>query len=103
MARRTQDWNRGLANDLGEPTFRREFINAALEEGVPIQDVLRKLVDVVGLKETSKRTNMASPNILRALNPKHNPTLETLNRILQPFGLKLSVTMVGRKPRRTAA
>jgi len=62
-----------------------------------------KLVDVVGLKETSKRTKMPSPNILRALNPKHNPTLETLNRLLQPFGLKLSVTMVGRKPRRTAA
>ena len=103
MARRTQDWNRGLANDFKDSTFVREFINAALDEGVPIQDVLRKLVDVVGLKETSKKTKMPSPNILRALSPKHNPTLETLSRILRPFGLKLSVTMVERKPRRTAA
>ncbi len=103
MARRTQDWNRGLANDFKDSTFVREFINAALDEGIPIQDVLRKLVDVVGLKETSKKTKMPSPNILRALNPKHNPTLETLNRILRPFGLKLSVTMIQKKPSRTAA
>lgn len=103
MARRTRDWNKGLATDFKDSTFVREFINAALDEGVPIQDVLRKLVDVVGLKETSKKTKMPSPNILRALNPKHNPTLDTLNRILWPFGLKLSVTMIRKKPSRTAA
>jgi DNA-binding phage protein len=103
MARRTRDWNKGLANDFKDTTFVRAFINAALDEGIPIQQVLRKLVDVVGLKETSKKTKMPSPNIVRVLNPKHNPTLETLNRILRPFGLKLSVTMIQKKPSRTAA
>lgn len=103
MAQRTQDWNKGLVHDFKDSTFVKEFINAALDEGVPIQDVLRKLVDVVGLKETSKKTKMPSPNILRALNPKHNPTLDTLNRILRPFGLKLSVTVIQKKPSRTAA
>ena len=103
MARRTQDWNKGLANDFKDSTFVREFINAALDEGIPIQEVLHKLVDVVGLKETSKTTKMPSPNILRALNPKHNPTLETLNRILRPFGLNLSVTMIQKKASRTTA
>ncbi len=34
---------------------------------------------------------MASPNVLRAINPRHDPTQETLNRLLKPFGLKLSV------------
>jgi hypothetical protein len=53
MARSTRDWNKGLANDLKDTTFMRAFINASLDEGVPIQQVLRKLVDVVGLKETS--------------------------------------------------
>ncbi len=103
MARRTQDWNKGLANDFKDTTFVRAFINAALDEGIPIQQVLRKLVDVVGLKETSKKTKIPSPNLVRALNPKHNPTLDTLNRILRPFGLKLSVTMIEKKPSRTAA
>ncbi len=103
MARRTRDWNKGLAHDFKDSSFVREFVNAALDEGVSIQEVLRKLVDVVGLKETSRKTNMPSPNILRALNPKHNPTLDTLNKILRPFGLKLSVTMIHKNPSRTAA
>jgi len=103
MARRTRDWNKGLANDFKDTAFVRAFVNAALDEGVPIQQVLRKVVDAVGLKETSKKTKIPSPNLLRALNPKHNPTLETLNRILRPFGLKLSVTMIEKKPSRSAA
>jgi hypothetical protein len=31
---------------------------------------------------------MASPNVLRAINPRHNPTQETLNRLLRPFKLR---------------
>lgn len=54
MARQTRDWNKGLANDLTDTAFMRAFINASFDEGVPIQEVLRKL-NVVGLKETSKR------------------------------------------------
>ena len=34
---------------------------------------------------------MAGPNILRAIHPRHNPTQETLNRLLKPFKLKLSL------------
>ncbi|HET8761617.1 MAG TPA: hypothetical protein VFN94_11130 [Nitrospiria bacterium] len=43
MARRTRDWNKGLANDLKDTTFMRAFINASLDEGVPVQQVIRKL------------------------------------------------------------
>ena len=34
MARRTKDWNEGLAKDLKDPEFAREFLLAAVEEGV---------------------------------------------------------------------
>jgi hypothetical protein len=44
MGRSTRDWNKGLANDLKDATFMRAFINASLDEGVPIQQVLRKCV-----------------------------------------------------------
>ena len=56
MARRTQDWNKGLANDLKDTAFMRAFINASLDEGVPIQQVLRKLVDeaTAGVKGYSR-------------------------------------------------
>ena len=37
MARRSRDWNEGLAQDLRDQEFAREFLLAAMDEGVPIQ------------------------------------------------------------------
>jgi hypothetical protein len=37
---------------------------------------------------------MEAPNLLRAINPRHNPTQATINRILKPLGLRLSLTPV---------
>lgn len=91
MARRSRDWNEGLALDLRVPEFAREFLLAALEEGASIQEAVAKVVRAYGVKEFSKRVKMASPNLLRAIDPKHNPTQDTLNRILKPLGLMITV------------
>jgi DNA-binding phage protein len=99
MTRRSQDWNEGLAKDLKDPDFARGFILAALEdEGLSPQHVLRKVILAYGLKEFAKRVKMPAPNVSRALNPKHNPTLLTLNRLLKPFGLRLVVAPLAEKP-----
>lgn len=82
MARRSKDWNVGLAQDLRDPRFAREFLLAAIEEGVSIQIALGKVIRAIGIKEFSAKIGIASPNILRAINPRHNPTQETLNRLL---------------------
>ena len=37
MARRSPDWNEGLAQELRDPEFAREFLLAAMEEGLPVQ------------------------------------------------------------------
>ena len=34
---------------------------------------------------------MAGPKVLRAIHPRHNPTQATLNRLLKPFQLRLSL------------
>jgi DNA-binding phage protein len=36
------------------------------------------------------KMRMASPSVLRAVNPYHTPTLNTLNRVLPPFELRLT-------------
>ena len=51
----------------------------------------------MGVKE------FASPNLLRALNPRHNPTQDTLNRLLKPFRLKLSLAPIDEPKGRHAA
>jgi probable addiction module antidote protein len=92
MARRSRDWNKGLAEDLQDPAFAREFLLAAVEEGISIQRAMGKLIRAMGVKEYAAKTGMASSNVLRAIHARHNPTQATLNRLLQPLGLKLSLS-----------
>ncbi len=91
MVKRSRDWNEGLAQDLQDPEFARDFIRAALDEGVSLQVALGKIVRAYGVKEYAEKIKMASPNVLRAINPKYNPTQQTLNRLLKPLGLQLTV------------
>ena len=103
MARRSRDWNIGLAQDLRDPEFAREFLLSAVEEGIPLQVALGKVVRAMGVKEFAAKVHMASPNLLRTLNPRHNPTQATLNRLLKPFQLKLSLARIDSSKRHHAA
>jgi len=102
MARRTKDWNEGLAKDLKNPEFAREFLLSAVEEVVSLQQDLGKVIRAMGVKEFAAQIGMESPNLLRAINPRHNPTQATMERLLTPFGLKLSLAPIG-KPKGTRA
>ncbi len=98
MARRSRDWNKDLALDLRDAEFAREFLLAAIDEGVSVQRALGKVVRAIGVKEFAAKVRMASPNVLRAIHPRHNPTQETLNRLLKPFRLRLSLATIESKP-----
>ena len=103
MARRSRDWNAGLAHDLQNQEFAREFLLAVIDEGVPIQVALAKVVRATGVKEFAAKVGMASPNVLRAIDRRYNPTQQTLNRLLQPFHLRLSLARIEPLKRRPAA
>jgi hypothetical protein len=46
----------------------------AVEEGVPVQAALGK-IRTMGVKEFAAKVRMASPNVLRAITPRHNPAM----------------------------
>ena len=102
MARRSKGWNSGLAEDLRDQAFAREFLLATIEEGVPIQAALAKVIRATGVKEFAATAGMASSNVLRAIDRRHNPTQRTLNRLLRPFKLRLSLAPLD-APKRTRA
>jgi probable addiction module antidote protein len=102
MTRRTKDWNEGLAEDLKNIQFAREFLLAAIDEDISLQHALGKVIRAMGVKEFAAKIGMESPNLLRVINPRHNPTQATINRLLNPFGLKLSLAPIA-KPRRSHA
>jgi DNA-binding phage protein len=91
MSRRSVDWNAGLAKDLKNKKFAREFILGSIEEGIELQVALGKVIRAYGVKEFSAKVKIPASNVLRAINPNHNPTQDTLNKLLKPFALKLSV------------
>ena len=72
-------------------------------EGVAIQVALGKVIRAMGVKEFAARIDMAAPNVQRAINPRHNPTLETLNRLLDPFKLRLVLAPAERPKQRRVA
>lgn len=98
MAKRSKDWNEGLSADLRDPEFAREFILAAIEDGMLLKTILAKTIRAYGVKEFSKTVKIAEPNLVRLLSTRSNPTQETLNRLLKPFGLRLAVTPI-REPK----
>ena len=63
MGRRTKDWEKGLAKDLKNPEFAREFLLAAVEEGVSLQQALGKAIRSMGVKEFADKIEMKSPNL----------------------------------------
>lgn len=102
MSVRSRDWNEGLARQLRDPAFAAESVKAALGEGIPLQAALGRLVRSLGVKEYAARVGMAPPNLVRALDPSRNVTQETLNRLLRPLGLRLSVEPIAEDQGRAA-
>ena len=45
MARRHEDWNVGLAEDLRDPEFAREFLLGAIDEGFRFRSRLARLFE----------------------------------------------------------
>jgi DNA-binding phage protein len=92
MVRRSVEYDFGVAEYLKDPERAFEFFTVAMEEeGLPLQLVLGTMIRAMGVKEFAAKAGMAPPNVLRAINPRHNPTQETLDRLLKPFGLRLGL------------
>jgi DNA-binding phage protein len=70
----------------GNPEFAGKFLLASIDEGISLQHALGKVIRAMGVKEFAVKIGMESPNLLRAINPRHNPTQSTINRILNPWG-----------------
>ena len=93
MSRRSRDWNEGLASEMKDMEFARQFIISSIEdEGLSLQEVLGKAIRLYGVRDFSELSGIPDSNILRSIDTEHNPTLKTLDELLSPFGLRISAT-----------
>jgi probable addiction module antidote protein len=99
----TVSWEEGLMKDLQDPEFAKGYVDACLEEGVPLEVALGDVVRAQGVGKVARRAHLDRPNVIRALRPKSNPTLSTLRRLLGGVGLELAVRPLVRHKRKRAA
>ena len=90
MPTRSRDWNEGVSKKLRNSEYAHKFILALLEEGDDLQTALGRTIRLYGVKEFAALLKMEEPAIQRAINPEHNPTKLTLEKLLEPFGMRLS-------------
>ena len=73
MARRSEDWNVGLAKDLRDAAFAREFLLASIDEGVDLQLALGRVIRAMGVTEFAAKVHMAAPtSCARSTPPQPN-------------------------------
>lgn len=91
MARRSQPSNPGLSPDLRDHNFAREFLLAALDQGLAVQPALGKVIHATGVRAFAATVGMAASSVRHAIAPRRSPSVATLNRLLAPFELQLAV------------
>ncbi len=94
MARRSKEYDEKKAAHLEDPLLVRAHLIGAVNSGAPLKEALGELIRTMGVKEFAEKVGMPSPNVLRAIDPKHNPTQDTLERLLKPFGLRVGLAEI---------
>lgn len=90
MPTRSRDWNESLSQRLQDLDYAGDFILALTEEGDSLQEASGKTIRCYGVREFTKLTDLNEAAVQRAIDPEHNPTKSTLEKLLVPFGLNLS-------------
>ena len=85
MPTRSRDWSEFVSKELRDMGFARGFLTELLNEGDDLQTALGRLVRYYGVKEYAELVKMSSPAVQRAIDPEHNPTKETLEKLLAPL------------------
>ena len=91
MARRSKDWEEGLCNDLwSEPENRKYFVRGLEEEGLSFVEAIARTVSSMGLSRYADEIGMNKSNLSNALKAGGNPTIGTLEKIIEPLGIVIS-------------
>ena len=93
---RVKNYRVGLLKRLREPKYAAEYLAQVLAES-DSQAFLIALKDVVeatgGVGDLAGHVGLKRPSLYKILSKRGNPTLATLQEILKPLGLRVSVAL----------
>lgn len=92
-APRDKSYADSLNKALTDPAEAAAYLDAVMELGEPaaVLVALRQVVKAHGMAEVTRRAELGDKSLFKALNENGNPTLDTVNKVLQAVGLRLSV------------
>jgi probable addiction module antidote protein len=92
---RLRNYKDDLIQRLKDPEYAAAYLAQVLEEADKAAFLIA-LKDVVeaggGVGSLAQRVAIKRPSLYRILSSKGNPTLSTLQAILRPLGMRVSVT-----------
>ena len=89
---RTVPWN--TEDHLETPEDIAAYLEAVFEDGGPelIGHALGAVARAKGMTEIARRTGLGRQSLYKALSPEGRPEFETVLKVIQALGLKLTVT-----------
>jgi len=93
---RLRDYKSDLKKRLRDPGYAAEYLAHVLAEkdNAAFLIALRDVVEAGdGLGGLAGRVGIKRPSLYKILSKRGNPTLATLQEILKPLGLRVSVTL----------
>ena len=90
-----RDYRTDLIQKLKDPDYAAEYLAQVVEEEdrAAFRIALKDIVEAGGgMSVMSKRAGLTRPSLYKVLSRKGNPTFETLRAILEPLGLRMTVT-----------
>ena len=84
------------AEHLDNPEIVAAFLSAALEEAhgdiATITSALNTLARARNMSQLARDTGITREGLYKALSPQGNPSFDLVNRLVDSFGLRLTVT-----------
>jgi len=79
--------------------YRHGFLIGLMEEidgekGLSLEEALKTIIQMMGVKEFAKLTHQAPSNVVDFLKGRRHPKQSTLDNYLRPFGLKTVLHVV---------
>lgn len=96
-AQRDITYDTELLNGLKDPVEAAAFIEAVMDLNDPdaLKLAMRKVAQAHGIAEISRRAELGEKTLFRALSLSGNPRLDTVNKVLNAVGLRLTVKPIG--------
>ena len=93
---RLKNYRVDLLKRLSDPEYAAEYLAQVLAErdGAAFLIALKDVVEASGgMGELAQHVGIKRPSLYKILSKKGNPTLATLQELLKPLGLRVSIAL----------